>query len=165
MSYDDSLQEAALVFARCRDRYTSQQAWDQCTWDHMMLGTSKIRPVDNPAWFMSIYKRALSNEFHYYAEHCRLQREAQGEYAHEDHERQGDVDHNLGGLALLLAGASEELREVLRVVAAAPGELLELLLEPGDDEGWSRRLARLCRISNPSSGVVAELRQLLSEEP
>lgn len=110
---------------------------------------------------MSLYKTALANEFHYYAVETRQRREAEWEWASQDLERRGDRTYEEGSLAATLVEASAELREVLRVVAQAPSELLEILLAESDDEGWSRRLCRLCHVSI-SSSIVAELRSLLS---
>lgn len=41
--FDDLLQEAAIVFLVCRDRYAGK--------------------VDNPRWFMALFSRALYNRF------------------------------------------------------------------------------------------------------
>lgn len=48
--FDDLLQEAALVFLTCRERYLRQ-------------AREGGKVVDNPAWFMALYSRALHNRF------------------------------------------------------------------------------------------------------
>ena len=144
MSEEDALQECALVFARCVHHYAGK--------------------IDNAPWFMALFKRAVANEFHFHASACTRIREAEAGYAGEQSRRGEGVDHNLGTLTASIASASEELRAVLRVVAQAPTELLSLLLLEASDENWSRRLCRISGINKVSKTIVAELRDILTED-
>lgn len=138
-----------MVFARCVDRYVNNP--------------DPSRVVDNPKWLMGLYKISLVNEFHYHAAVIRGQREAEGAFAAAAHAGSRDIDHNLGVLGSALADASEELRTVLRIIAGAPAELLDLMLAEADDESWSRRAQRLAGIKEVrSSSVITELRELLT---
>lgn len=146
MSPDDAVQTCAEVFARCL-RYS-----ERCG-----------GRIDSPKWFMAIFKRSVANEFNTLAAVCGRTREAEASYAAEEAGRGAGTDYNLGPLYAALAGASEELRQVVRAVAVAPAELLELMQQGADDTSWSRRLCRLCGIS-PREGLVAELRELLEDK-
>jgi hypothetical protein len=150
MDYEDAVQECAAVFVRCKNLYEGK--------------------VDNPKWFMSLLKISIVNEFNTMAKRCGRDRAAETDWVTAQVELlDGAVDHNNGGLLAALSEASEELREVLMVVAKAPAELLELLL-PGegeptpDDASWSRRLCRICRVGTINEAIVTELRELFTPE-
>jgi hypothetical protein len=117
---------------------------------------------------MSIYKKALAREFHTRASNTRRDIETEQEYGLE-HARRSNVDYNVGTITSALAEASDELREVMGVIANAPAEFLKILLDDGrednevcDDATWSRRLCRLARLNTISETLVTELRVLLA---
>ena len=149
--FDDCMQEAAAVFARCC-RYTD---------------------IDNPKWLMRIYSISLVNEFNTQAMITRHRYEAEHDFAQEHHIEGNDVDFNLGALTTVLSEASDELKTVLRTIVGAPGELIRLMLNSEEsigsgrtqsysDAAWSRKLCRLSGIMKTKDGIVAELRSLLS---
>jgi hypothetical protein len=148
---EECLAIAAEVFARIVRKYGG-------------VSHPKYGIVTEARHWMAIFKSSLSREFHTFAYEARAYAEAQRQWGEEELKRGGEVDYNEGGLATILAGASQELREVMGVVAGAPTELLKLLLEEADDQTWSRRLCRLGRISTMNEGIVTELRNLLSGE-
>ncbi len=124
---EDVLQECALVFARCVDRYATK--------------------VNNQAWMMALYKAALANHFHSLA--SRSTATAEGSEIYRDAVMvwsQDGADANMGSVATRIADAGEEVVHVLRFLADAPNELLAIAL--GDDdttpEAICRRLKRLC---------------------
>jgi hypothetical protein len=142
MDFEDCMQMAGEVFARCSNRYS---------------GT-----VDNPAWFMSLFQKALANEFHYYAVECGLRREAEKQHIEEIQQNHTEVEIESASLSTITMDASSELKQVLTTIANAPREFLEILLKESDDSGWSRRLCRLCGTKKLNEGIVAELRSLLN---
>ena len=141
---EDALQQAALVFARCRNAYEGK--------------------VDNPAWFMSLFKIALVNEWHSLAVadsatvRCSEMPDGYDETVQPD-----------GPLAAAVAGASNELRTFLRVLGNAPAEFLDILLNyPADhadageaDSIYNQRIKRLIGISGSSADIVSEVRAIL----
>jgi len=145
--YDDAIQECRLIYVKCWRQYEGR--------------------VDNAAWFMALYMRAVTNDFNTFAR--RNQRLALHDAATVE-----QVDYSNGPLLAVLASASEELREVLRVIAVAPSELLMLMLDgltrhrPGRRSGHeeaavSRALCRLARIRNVRDDLLTELRSLLRD--
>lgn len=136
-SEEDALQECALVFVRCVKRY----------------GTM----VDNPAWMMSLFKRAVANEWHTYS----LTDSGMRSLEINDEEQ---VDHNTGYLLAAITGASAEAQQVIQVVLSAPTEFLDILLGNGkadSDAMLNRRFRRLLKWKS-NVDVVKELRALLS---
>lgn len=145
--HDDALQECALIFVRCCRTYEGK--------------------VDNPAWMMSLYKRAVINDWHTFAERDGRIRSVPAP------DPTDDIDHNAGILATAIGEASTELRQVLGVLAIAPAEFLSILfakteLLQADDpdivasaaRSINRRIRRLCGISGHAD-ILSELRQLL----
>lgn len=154
MNTEDCIQQCGVVFARCVRVYHRREPSPRMGKQPVDKGRGK---VNNAAWFMSIYKRALVNEFNMLATRVGRSYRAENEFVIQSMNRSEGWDYNPG---LLLASLSSELREVLQVLAGAPTELLEMLLHEQRDEIWSRRLCRLCRISTPNETIVTELRDL-----
>jgi hypothetical protein len=151
--FEDALQECALIFVRVARHYEDR--------------------IDNPAWLMSLFRIAVVNDFHTLAR--RNQRIDEAEAAAAELYEEG-VDHPAGPLMALLNKASAELREVLRVIAVGPSELISLMLdgtaepresvEPAANEAaMSRSLCRLARVKNVRSDLLSELRALLTRSP
>lgn len=136
------MQTAGEVFARCANRYGDK--------------------VDNAAWFMSLFQTALSREFHSLSREWSAHRDAEQDYAHDQSYNADLPEHEAGSLLTILGEASDELKTILTTIATAPAEVLSLLLAESDDDGWSRRLCRLCRTTRINDGVIAELRSLLA---
>lgn len=148
MTEEDAVQYCAEAFARCL-RYCEARGGQ----------------VNNPAWFIGILKLAIYNDFNTLARQCGNIR-AGDDAGGQDREWSGDVEvaHSDGPMSAALAGASVELREVIRAVATAPVDLLSLLLQEASDAKWSRRLCRLTRIGRLSDTIVSELRGILMPE-
>lgn len=146
-SPEDALQQCAMVFARCLVHYE---------------GT-----VDNEAWFMALYKRALAN--HWYANGAR--NIANKEIFGDPHELEAlkpaaslyqDEEEALPGLdgaVEIWESASGELRQVLSMIANGPAELVEILTEdcPRLNQRW-RRFGRI----KAQKDLVGEMRELLA---
>jgi hypothetical protein len=140
---EDALAECALIWCRCLRKY-----------EHS---------VDNPAWFMSLYTRAVSNDFTTYAR-VATQRRALICYARSEDDEvvqdQGATDDNLGYLLTLLGDASAELRQVLGMLANAPAEVLDSLLD-GSPADMNKRWCRRAGIKQ-AADLVGELKKLLT---
>ena len=148
-SEEDAMQEAAVVFYRCRNRYEGK--------------------VDNPAWFMSLFKIALVNEWASISAKDSQMRSIPIADPSEE------IVYNDGELVAALSGASEELQILMRTIANAPAEFLGLLLAPPDDlhssdpalvqdaaSAYNRRIKRLLGISKSAVDIVSEARALLT---
>lgn len=137
---DDALQECALVFAKCHKRYRYV--------------------VDNPAWFMSLYKVALLNHWNTLAVRDGRARAMAVPDVIET------TDPAQGPLLAALHGASDELQQVLCMIANAPAELMGILFGNPCDTITNRRLRRWSGIGKVEQGacLVSELRNLLSSE-
>lgn len=138
---DEATQECALVFARCARHYTGK--------------------VDNPAWFMSLYKVAVSNHFNNLAlsNERAMRAAAAAETLPRPSSEFGD-----GPLLTALGEASVELRQVLVLaLVTAPQELARLMLggPRGDPAAWSRALCRWARLPVVRNDLIRELKKLL----
>lgn len=110
---DDAMQEARIVFLRCATKYKGK--------------------IDNAAWFMGLYKRALVSRFSDLATKDTHYR-AVGSLVHDTEDEEGGLVHhesvgelsNAGELNVALRQASGEVREVLALLLTAPIEILEL---------------------------------------
>lgn len=107
---------------------------------------------------MAFFKRAVINQFHIHAVKDGRAREAAATYVIEH--RSAHVQQE-GPLSAAFTSASDELQQILGVIANAPAGLLELLLTPASEDRWSRRLCRLCQTSTINAGVIRELKILL----
>lgn len=143
VEYEDAVQECAVVFSRCCKYY---------------IGT-----VDNPAWFMALYIRSVNNTFHMLASKNRRLLEVRQVVGDLHQSHRVDIELSNGPVLAALSHASEELRQVLRVIAIAPQELLALMLgySPSHEKEWSRSLCRLARTDRVRSDLITELRNLL----
>ena len=145
-SREDALAECALIFTRCLRRY-----------EHT---------VNNPAWFMALYKRALANDWTTYAMKSTRQRDLIVYARDPDDEAVRDnvepAEDSQGFLLTLLGEASEELRQVLSILATAPAEALDILFCSTDYNMLNRVWKRWAGINDSKVDVVAELRKLLS---
>jgi hypothetical protein len=149
---EDAMAHCALIWTRCLRRYEYS--------------------VDNPAWFMSLFQRAVANDWTTYAAkstHQRglivdQQRFARGREEEDESwaDRVGPTEDSQGYLLTLLGEASEELKQVLKMLANAPAESLEILFSPASPEALNRTWKRWAKIQAPSKDVVAELRSLLT---
>jgi hypothetical protein len=141
LTYDEAVQECAVIFARCCRLYEGK--------------------VDNPKWFMALFTRGIKNDFHTLArKNTKL---IAGDSAAKKLHDRNAVEASEGPLYSALCHGSDELRQVFAVMAAAPQELLRLMLGfPRRDEGaWSRGLCRLARTPRVRSDLISELRLLL----
>lgn len=142
MDVDDCMGVAGMVFAKLLTRYETKK-------------------FNSPKQLMALYKVALANEFYDINLKATRERDAVTEYGSL---YRNSTDYSQGPLTSRLSEASQELRDVIRIVAGAPAELLNLLLLEADDCSWSRRLCRLCRLPVVSETIISELRELLSGE-
>ena len=136
---EDALQEAAFTFVCVVRKYGDV--------------------VDNPAWMMALYKRALENAFIDMANKDTKLRNLPAETIDTQ------TDCNGGMLASAIAEGSDELRKFLSVIADAPSDFLSILLTgfgEVDDEILNRRIHRLLGIKHSAVNVVAELRAIVS---
>lgn len=103
---EDLMQEARCLFYKLQRRYSY---------------------VDNPAWFMSLFKVAFSNEFHGLSNR-RTERMSFEACSIDDVDSIMDWvsnEDNQGLVFVLVEQAPEEVRAVLSLLASAPMELLE----------------------------------------
>lgn len=149
-SDEDALQQCALTFAKCLDRYAAK--------------------VDKPAHLMALYKTAVANHWHKHAvfdgRYRQLHHPENLEAAPEGIARRASITFNDGPLAAAMAGASQELQQVLRMIAQAPDEVLRILLptdgETPDLDVLNRRFRRWFGL--PAKAEVAtELKNLLMQ--
>lgn len=108
-----------------------------------------------------MFKLWVVDDFNTFARRDQKVRDAQASY--ENLYRQREEAHT--GDALLysaLASASDELKQVMTIIAKAPAEFLGLLLRESDDISWSRRITRLSGIKDVNANVIAELRTILA---
>lgn len=140
-SEEDAVQQCAVVFVRCSNKY-------QAT-------------VEGPPHFMALFKTALAREFHTYATQDL-------KYRHDDlDETQADVAAPRS-LASLLAGTSNELRELIGALIDAPEEIVEWIfgsngLANYDRRGIARRAGRLLGIS-VNRDTITSLAQLVEQD-
>ena len=144
LTYEEAVQECALIYVRCCRFYEGK--------------------VDNPKWFMALFKRAVERGFHTFS----LLNNRQIELCAEDAITRPQIDFSDGPLYAALSKASDELKDVLRVLATAPSELMYLMLDGVElrrskerDAALSRSLCRLARVANIRSDLLIELRTLL----
>jgi len=144
MDEEEALAECALIFSRRIRQYEGK--------------------VDNPKWFMSLFTRAVANDFITFSTISTRNREAVEQYIEENSRKQSELDYSNGPLSLALREGSDELKAVLKTIINAPTEFMQILLAIGPEEKWNRRLCRLSGISNPGSiDVLNELKSLLGE--
>ena len=117
---EDSLQECALVFARCLPIYE--------------------KTVTNNAWFMALYQRALSNEWNTCAQKDAKRRAIVGPSMDDPDNKEQYADiadlgsSNLAEAFTHLRTCGIELLDALANIAMAPGELLRILAKRPSQE-------------------------------
>lgn len=134
MPRDDLLQEAYVVFLRCKRKYPS---------------------LDTPQHFMALFKTAWNHQFLDFANEdtasrCLVEmprvKTAEGDTM--EFELQGDGDND-GALAIAIDQAPSEVKAVLQLFLNAPAELLEIATDSwkGNDKrckaGGSKRINKL----------------------
>ena len=142
---EDCLQECALIFTRCLNRYKTK--------------------VDNPAWFMALFKVAVANTWILLSKRDTRARPVSQDWGVLD--ARGDpsdsnVAFNDGPLLAALHEASDEVRTVLETIANAPAEALGMMF--GKTAAKTNiRLRRMCNLPGRPD-IVGELRSLLSPQ-
>jgi hypothetical protein len=149
--YDDAVQQCAVTFLKCCRFYKGK--------------------VDNDAHFMALFKRAVINDFHTFARHNRQIKQTRAAIVELYNAHSTNIELPDAPLSVAVNQASAELREVFRVIANGPSELVALMLDwpvaglrkrPSSFEpAFSRSLCRLARVHNVRSDLVSELRILL----
>lgn len=148
---EDALQECAMIFAKCADRYYGR--------------------VNNPKWFMSLFKTAVNNYWNGMALRDREQRELLTYHdadALDVHPGTNAVSYNDAPFRVHLSQVSAELREVLRVLVRAPSEIIEYIFHgypPGTNEITkrkliNRRLLMLCGFQRRRHEVIDFMSEL-----
>jgi hypothetical protein len=146
-SHEDSLQECAMVWSKCAATYTGK--------------------VDNPAWFMALFKVALARHWHSLA--CQDTANPNryiNQYRHDETQVQdeymsGQVEHHHGFVACIWHNMTDELKQVFFLLQNAPSEVLDIVFNDVTDAQLNKKLCRLLRFST-NTDVVAELRQLFT---
>jgi DNA-directed RNA polymerase specialized sigma24 family protein len=153
-AHEDAMQECVLIFLRCAKLYEGK--------------------IDNPAWFMSIFKISVINDFNTFAKRDSRMRQAEAMAAHA-YEPRHHIEFSQGPLMAIISKGSEELKQVLKVIVESPSEFVGLLLQDAKIEmrdnaeplpqeaAISRSLCRLARTKNVRSDLLSELRILLSK--
>lgn len=109
------MQEAWIVFDRCAKKYSGL--------------------VDNPAWFMALYQRALIGQFNDFSTISSRRRHviSESNLVNDDGELPTDLREpvgevcNEGELRVLVRQAPSEVKMVLALLFNAPSELLEMI--------------------------------------
>jgi hypothetical protein len=156
---DDYMQECAMVFAYCKDKYVTNPD-----------PSAKYGRVDTPQWFMSIYQRALlthrtraqERDIHYrdvVDTTASTMRESSDGNAVDIRDNTADPASNEGVMVAALKQASAEVLDVIAVLASAPEETIKMLLD-GVDKGavfqWRHRRiinARLRKLCGLPKGI------------
>jgi DNA-directed RNA polymerase specialized sigma24 family protein len=137
----------------------------ECAWKFVQCCKVYGDTIDNPAWLMQLYKRALIRHFDRLALRDKAARLAKMA-ARELQEVQAASE---GYLFETLVGASRELRQVLQLFCCAPADLLDLMLPTpqyrfslATEQRISRSWCRLARLDTVREDLVSELRGLVS---
>jgi len=140
---DEAVQECAVNFSWCLRKTTSRGG-----------------RIDNAKWFMRYYQRSVGTWLITQANKQTGRREKTQAYFEPPPE---ETVEQAGPLVAALKRASPQLQTVLKVILSTPSEFfLDLLLRPGPDHIWSRRLCRLCGVP-VNENIIDELRRLLTE--
>jgi hypothetical protein len=144
MEAEDAVQEGARIFTWCLRKTTAQGG-----------------RIDNEKWFMTYYQRALVTWLIDAAAKTTARRDALAILAQQPPVTITEPNGPL--LATLSQDASHELQTIIKTIAGTPSEyFLRLMLNPGDDHDWSRRMCRLCGLP-ANKEIIAELRRLLQK--
>ena len=145
---EDVLQECAVIFCKLCQIYGDT--------------------VDDPRWFMSLYKTALGR---YFTSLARInKRRAANLAAAYEAQMIAPLHEEPSEFYAALATASDELQAVLRVIAVAPRDLLDLFLPSTPQSRWvpetemkiSRSWCRLAQLAKIREDLVSELRGLVT---
>lgn len=139
-SWEDAVSEAALVYYSCRQRYGDR--------------------VENRAHFMALFKRCILSRF------TDLANTETKTLAKEKHcKKAPKVTTGFeGNLLVKLREASSELKDVLKIIFDAPGELAEVLqTDIADGLSFLRNAIAKCGHKEKSEVIESELKELLIE--
>jgi hypothetical protein len=115
---EDAMQECALIFSRCAMKYRDT--------------------IDNPAWFMGIYKVSVINEWNRYSLKARIYRDHEFcMTARESELLDQPSDDNAGPLLIEFAECRREIANALDLISELPSETLSIFL--ARDERTSTR--------------------------
>lgn len=130
---DDALQQCALTFYECKARYQNH--------------------VDNPAWFMALYKRALMMDFADISRKDFRLRDTPMPLADEP------VDFNAGPLISSINQCSDDIKELLVAIFDSPAQLLSLVFGDYDANKEGKRAA--AREQEERTKLNSRIRHLL----
>jgi len=130
--------------------------------------------VDNPRWFMSLYKRALANRITDFANSCnRMRRLVCFTEMQDDSDPIPYEEKLLGGedttnLQILLEEAPEEVRQVLTLLANMDTAMLGVIAQSWERQGKRKEdgnefLCRLLGFDYRKVDLVEYTRQYLEE--
>lgn len=135
-SQDDAVHQCLVIFYRCKRRYEFT--------------------TDNPRWFMSLFKTAVTNHFTIQS-------------IKESGLRDMPVDADLptaqndGPFLAALAGCSNEAQQVVNLLMNAPSELLKVVWQDDAPPGAPiAAVKRIFGIAGSLSSIKAELKRLIS---
>ena len=139
LSEEDALQECAIVFVRCRNKYAGK--------------------LDEPKHMMALYQMALTRAWHTFAT-----KDPHFRWAENSSALPPSMAHNDGPLAVLLSQCDAELKTLMRAISNAPSEFLSLVFENDDQDTGriTRKAALVLGVKYNGRDLVGELRDLLS---
>lgn len=121
MGYEDAYQEAFIKFLELSSRYEDK--------------------VDNPRWFMALYKRSLYNLVTDFANQARRLRrqvcfvELESDDAEDSYVERLRGDDSAAELEILLENAPEHVRQVLTLLSADNSAMLGVLAQSWERQG------------------------------
>ena len=141
-THEDAMQECALIFARCADRYAGR--------------------VDNLSWFMSLYQTSVQNEWNTFSvKDTNMRKLAMSSTEVRMSLYQDDLEDSFGPAAAHAASAIDEIKLVLCLIANAPSEIIEFVFSTRSPVLLNRRLRRLSGISSQID-IVGVLKEYFS---
>jgi hypothetical protein len=156
-SRNDALQQCAVVFAKCLKLYS--------------------QTVDNEAWFMALFKRAIIHHWLHHAKRATERRPLMlpaGTRSKVASRYNGEpleplIEPESGAVVEIWESASPELRVGLKLLAEAGPSAIAVILDGEDDRYHSdvvlnRRWQRFAHIHSDRN-IVTELRALLEKNP
>jgi len=152
---DDALQECALVYLHIVQYYWGKKAANGQT-------------IDNPAWLMALFKVAVARRWIDASRHLARQNEFQDQLSDVAHVYREMAQSSMHGVKEIelnaeIASASHELQSVIRLIANAPHEVLELLLPASFSKKSKRKLCRFAGVHRTArADVTRELHALIT---
>lgn len=144
-TFEDAVQQCGLVFAYCNKYYVGK--------------------VDNPAWFMALFKTAVSNTWIKLAKRDSRTRDLGVLVADFDMLRQHETTLPTGDLVLAAASASPDLLKIIQFLAEAPPAALAVVFADDDRDKINKRLRRFCKLPHQGN-YIQQLRAIFKgEEP